>query len=437
MKYIILIVMIFTFNLSNAQENIVNLNKPDREAWFTNLGFGMFLHWSYDVTLGMVISHSMVGASEDYLNRYIHELPQYFSPQHFNPESWAKIAKRAGMKYVVFTTKHHNGFCMYDSQTTDYKVTNTPFGKDVTREVLEAFREEGLAIGIYYSPDDFYFLHQQGILGSRTRPEALASNNQELNSYVKKQMRELMTNYGKIDLVFLDGYEQYAKTELAKVCWEIDPDVVVTRGAMKTPEQFLPDQPLASPWEACYTLGNQWQFRPTHEDYKTANEVISILIRTRAQGGNLLLNVGPTPEGIIPEEQSAILNEVALWMFINQESMQDIEPWHVTREEDIWFTKKKNENTIFVYFTGIEWPYGERKEFLLRSVKSTPRSKITVLGHNGSILEYQPNVDPKPRFSDSDEGLIISVVRAQRIYNDRMWPNPIVIKLEDVDDKMN
>ncbi len=435
MKYLIPIVLLFTFYSSRGQENILNLNKPEREAWFTGLGFGMFIHWSYDVTLGMVISHSMVGASDDYLDRYIHELPQYFNPRHFKPSEWAGIARKAGMKYVVLTTKHHNGFCMYDSQTTDYKVTNTPFGRDVTREVLEAFRKEGLAIGIYYSPDDFYFLHQQGTLISRTCPEALASNNQELNEYVKKQMRELMTNYGRIDIVFLDGYEQFAKTELAKVCWEIDPDVVVTRGAMETPEQFLPDQPLPSPWEACYTLGNQWQYRPTHENYKSATEIISMLIQTRAQGGNLLLNVGPTPEGTIPQEQTSILNEVALWMFINRESMQDIEPWQVTRDGDIWFTKKKNEHTVFVYFTEIQWAYGERKEFLLRSVRSTPQTKICILGQNGKVLEYQPNIDPAPGFSDSDQGLHISLMRAQRIYNDRKWPNPVVVKLENIDER--
>ncbi len=432
MKYIIVCILLLNISFSKAQDNLFNLNKPEREAWFTDLGFGMFIHWSYDVSLGMVISHSMVGASDDYLDRYIHELPRYFNPSYFDPGQWAQIAKMAGMKYVVFTTKHHNGFCMFDTETTDYKVTNTPFGRDVTREILDAFRNQGLAIGIYYSPDDFYFLHQQGTLISRARPEAMASSNQELNAYVKKQMGELLTAYGKIDIVFLDGYEQYAKTELAKICWDINPDVVVTRGAMETPEQYLPDQPLPSPWEACYTLGNQWQFRPTNENYKTANEIIQMLIKTRSQGGNLLLNVGPTAEGNLPEEQTDILNEIALWRFINLESMESIEPWQVTREGGIWFTKKKNENTVFVYLTGIEWSFGERKEFLLRSVKSTSETKITVLGYNGKVLEYQSEVDPAPTYVSSDKGLIISVVRGQRIYNDRNWANPVVVKLENV-----
>ncbi len=220
----------------SGQEKILNLNKPEREQWFSELGFGMFIHWSFDVQLGMVISHSMVGASDTYLDKYIKDLPQGFNPEHFNANEWARAAKRAGMKYVVFTTKHHNGFCMFETQSTDFNIMNTPYGRDVTRMVVEAFRKEGLAIGFYYSPDDFYFIHTQGLPVSRARSEAMASNNEELNAYCKVQMKELMTQYGTIDIVFLDGLEQYGKTELAKVCWEINPEVVVTRGAMETPE---------------------------------------------------------------------------------------------------------------------------------------------------------------------------------------------------------
>ena len=119
-------------------------------------------------------------------------------------------------------------------------------GKDITKEVVDAFRKEGLAIGLYFSPDDFHFLYKQGRLISRTRPESFASNNKPLKSYVKEQMRELMTQYGKIDIVFLDGMEQSGKTAVAKVCWEVNPDVVVTRGAIETPEQETPNKPIPS-----------------------------------------------------------------------------------------------------------------------------------------------------------------------------------------------
>ena len=415
-----------------AQEKPLNLNKPEREQWFTELGFGMFIHWSMDVQLGMVISHSMVGASDNYLDRYVNQLPKTFNPQLFDAREWARAAKLSGMKYVVFTTKHHNGFCMYDTQTTEFSIMNTPYGKDVTKQVVDAFREEGLAIGFYFSPDDFYFLHKQGTLISRARPEALASGNKPLNQYVKEQMRELMTKYGAIDIMFLDGLEQYAKTELAKLCWEIDPNVVVTRGAIETPEQKTPNEPLPSPWEACYTFGDQWQYRPTNENFKSANDAIRKLIEIRAKGGNFLLNFGPDELGRFPQEQKSGLNEISLWMFINQEAFENTVPFKVTNESDIWFLKKKNENTVYAFILEDNWKLGDRKTFRIESLRANDNTKISVLGHNGIVLEYNPEVDPKPTVKNVDEGIEISVMRAHRIYNDRKWPNPIVVKLENV-----
>ncbi len=417
-----------------GQPQLLNLNKPDRQKWFTELGFGMFIHWSYDVELGMVISHSMVGASDDFLDRYIHELPQYFNPQNFNPDDWAEIAKKAGMKYVVFTTKHHNGFCMYDTRTTSYNIINTPFGRDATREVIDAFKKAGIAIGIYFSPDDFHWLYTHDILVSRARPESLPGNNPGLMDHLRTQMRELMTNYGPIDIVFIDGRIATTNSEIAKVCWEVNPSVVVTRGAIETPEQQLPDQPVPSPWEACFTAGDQWQYRPTNENYKSARKVIEMLIEARAKGGNLLLNVGPTPEGEIPPEQAGILNEVALWMFINQESMAKIEPWSVIREGDIWLTKHREENSVYAYITNPKlWNLGDTNEFILQSVRATDRTTISVLGHAGKVLEYRPTVDPSPSYEQTMDGLSVTITMAHRIYNDRKWPNPIVVKLEHVE----
>ncbi|MEK6476923.1 alpha-L-fucosidase [Catalinimonas sp. 4WD22] len=419
----------------SAQEDmqILNLNKPEREQWFTDLGFGMFIHWSVDAQLGSVISHSMVGASEDFINRYIEELPKTFNPQEFEPAKWAVLAKLAGMKYVVFTAKHHNGFCMYDTETTDFNIMNTPFGRDATLEVLDAFRKEGIAVGLYFSPDDFYFLHQQGLPISRQREAALPSNNPELLVYDKKQLRELLTNYGKIEMVFIDGIEQYGETELAKLCWEIDPDIVVTRGAIQTPEQNIPNEPLPSPWEACYTMGTQWQFKPTNETYKSGTEIINNLIEIRAKGGNWLLNIGPKPDGTLPEAQEDRLREVALWNFVNQEALNNIEPWNIIREGDIWFTKAKNQNMVYAFITHTHWPYGERKTFQLRSVKGNENTKVSILGHGGEILEYQPEIDATPYVYVNQKGVTLDVMRAQRLYNDKTWPNPVVVKIENVE----
>lgn len=432
-RIVILAIIASGFQFITAQERILNLNKPEREQWFTELGFGMFIHWSFDVQLGMVISHSMVGASDEYLDKYINELPKSFNPQYFNAEEWAKAAKMAGMKYVVFTTKHHNGFCMYDTKTTDFDIMNTPYGKDITKMIVKAFRKEGLAIGFYYSPDDFYFLHQQGVLVSRARPEAQAIHNAELNSYAKSQMKELMTQYGEIDIVFLDGLDQFGKTELAKECWEINPEVVVTRGAIETPEQVTPDSPLPSPWESCYTLGYQWQYRPTNDQYKSANEVIKKLIDIRAKGGNFLLNFGPDADGRFPPGQLGVLNEISLWMFINGEAFEQTVPHQPIRDGNIWFLRHRENSTLYAFITEDHWKMGERKTFQLRSLQLTDNTNISVLGHNGKVLEYNPETDPSPSIINKDDGVEISVMRAQRIYNDRQWPNPIVVKIEGIE----
>ena len=400
-------------------------NQPERLAWFRGLGLGMFIHWSVDVQLGSVISHSLVGASEAYRERFFRELPRTFYPRCFDPDAWAALAQIAGMRYVVFTTKHHSGFCMFDTQTTDFNVMNTPFGQDVTRRVVEAFRKRGIAIGFYFSPDDFSVLHRQSKLISRRRPEALPSNNPELMAHNLRQMRELLTNYGPIDIVFLDG----EATGLRELCWELQPEVVVTRGAMPTPEQQLPDQAPTEPWEACFTMGTQWHFKPTNETYKSGRKLIEMLIETRAKGGNLLINVGPAPAGEIPFEQDRILRELALWLFINGEAIYDVVPWDPIREGDIWFTKAREADTAYALITGTDWTYRERKNVTIESVWATEDSEIEVLGQSGQVLEYRPEVVPRTEWRQVDGWLTINATRAQRIYNDGTWSNPPVLRI--------
>jgi len=413
----------------------LNLNKPEREQWFTDLGLGLFIHWSFDVQLGTVISHSVVGATLDYLDRYFNELPKTFDPANFQPDKWAREAKMAGMKYMVFTAKHHSGFCMFDTKTTDFNVMNTPFATDATKEILEAFRKEGLAVGLYFSPDDFWFMYDKGREIGRRKPGTMPFENPDLMEFNKIQMNELMTSYGSIDIVFIDGVDISADTALAKVCWALNEDVVVTRGAIQTPEQKIPDQPIPSPWESCITLGEQWQYRPTNEIYKDAGDVIRKIIEIRSKGGNLLLNIGPDAEGRFPPEQSGPLNELALWNFINREAFENVEPWHVIREGDAWFLKKKDKNILYVFITGEPIKFGGRKEVLLNSVEATSDTKVSVVSHDNKTLEYSPDVNGETTFKQTSEGLKLSVFRGQRIYNDRKWPNPIVVKLENVDRK--
>jgi alpha-L-fucosidase len=150
----------------SAAESTAPGNRPERVEWFRDLGFGLFIHWSVDSQLGIVISHSLVGASADYTERFF-QLGKTFDPQDFQPRRWAKLAKLAGMNYMVFTTKHHSGFCMFETATTDFAIKHTPYAGDLTRPLVEAFRAEGIAVGFYFSPDDFHFLHRQGQAISR------------------------------------------------------------------------------------------------------------------------------------------------------------------------------------------------------------------------------------------------------------------------------
>ena len=421
----LLLVGCATTDIKSNSETIQTANKPEREDWFMDQALGMFVHWSVDSQLGSVISHSMVGASDDYLDRFINELPKSFYPGKFDPDDWARLAKLAGMKYIVFTTKHHSGFCMFDTKTTDFNIMNTPHARDITRQIVDAFRRQGIRIGFYFSPDDFWTLHRQGKDVSRRRPEALPTNNPELMAHNKAQLRELLTRYGPIDVLFIDGEPDGLK-ELA---WQLQPNLVITRGQMQTPEQKTPDQPMPGPWEACYTLGTQWHFKPTNEQYKSGTQLIEMLVEIRAKGGNFLLNVGPTPDGEIPFEQERRIRELALWLFINGEAIYNIRPWHVIREGNIWFTKAKDGDTVYAFVTKIDWPKGQRKSFTLKSVRAADNSEIEILGQSGRVLEYQTNVNPKATWTQDEGGLHITAMRAQRIYNNSKWPNPVVIKI--------
>lgn len=420
---------------NEKSEGFLNLNKPERLEWLKDAGFGMFIHFSFDSQLGIVISHSMAGASQDFLKRFINELPKTFNPRDFSGEDIAVLAKLAGMKYLVLTTKHHSGYCLWDTKTTDFNIMNTPFGKDLVKEYVDACNKYGLGVGFYFSPEDFHFLHQNGQTVRRRFPEPISDDvMSKYLDFTEKQLTELMTNYGKVDVLFFDGGEGPLQEKSKEVVWRIQPDVLVTRGAIATPEQTVPGLASDEAWEANATMGIQWQYRPTNEHYKSGGRLIEILIESRAKGGTFLLNLGPKPNGELPIEQEDRMREIAAWTFINKESIYEVRPWIITNEENIWFTKTKEGNTVYAYLTKMpKWPRGERKEFILKSIKATSGTRISVLGQSGELVEYNPSADATARFEQQSDGLHISVVRAQRIYNDHKWPNPIVVKLENVE----
>ena len=420
--------LLLSSSLLFAQRDIPpgSRNQPDRLEWFRDQGFGMFIHWSLDSQTGVVISHSLAGASDDYTRRFFEDLPKTFNPRKFYPQDWAALAKLAGIRYVVFTTKHHSGFTMWDTKTNDFGIMHTPFRRDITREILDAFKGQGIAPGIYFSPDDFWWLWKQKIDVQRNIPAVQPRNNPGLMELDLKQVRELMTGYGPIDIVFFDG-EPHGLRDLA---WDIQPKTVVTRGAIETPELYVPGVGLEGAWETNMTMGTAWQYQPQNESYKSGGDVINLLIETRAKGGNLLINVGPKPDGELPIEQEERLREVALWMQVNQECIYNTRPWVITNEQNIWFTKQKDADTLYAIVRhNPRWVRGQWRDFVLKSVVVSPDSEVSVLGQNERVLEYRPEVNPKPTFKQEADGLHIRAMFTHRLQDNSRWPNPIVLKI--------
>jgi len=414
-----------TSALDAAEGMARDQNDPARVEWFRDLGFGLFVHWSVDGQLGSVISHSMPGASDDYLQRFITELPKTFYPERFDPRKWARLAKIAGMKYVMFTTKHHAGFCMFATQTTDFGVMHTPFHRDIVGEVVTAFREQDIGIGLYFSCDDFSWLYRNGKLVNRDT-SLMPHRNPELLRYAQAQLHELLTHYGSVDLMFFDGQS----LGLADYVWGVQPQVVVTAGAMKVAEQNIPGGAQPGPFESCFTMGTEWPYRPL-DTYKSSLTMINMLIETRAKGGNLLLNIGPKPDGDIAQEQEDRLRQIGYWLFINGEAIYNTRRWAITNEGDSWFTKKKDEDTVYV-FVRSPWKYAAWRDLRLGSLKSTAKTSVSVLGQSGRVLEYQPNVTPETTWRQQADGLHIRAMRAQRTFTNNQDPNPVVLKITHV-----
>jgi alpha-L-fucosidase len=326
---------------------------------------------------------------------------------------------------------------MWNTRTTPFSVMHTPVKRDLTAEIVRAFRAQGIAVGFYFSPEDFHWLHTNGKpVTRRPHPGVLPQENPALMKLARAQLQELATRYGKIDVWFLDG----PAGGMRDVIWKAQPQTVITRDVIETPEQTIPGVPMDRAWESCLTMGTQWQYKPTHENYRSGTELIEILIETRAKGGNLLLNVGPRPDGELPIEQEERLREVALWNFAFGESIDRVRPWVVSNEGNLWFTQRKDKgtstSTVYVFITKTPWLMGDRKSFTLKSVKPTKDTQITVLGSDNKILEYKPEADAASHFRHDARGMHLDVIMAQRLYNDRKWPNPLVVKLTNVEPAM-
>ncbi|MCM3110880.1 alpha-L-fucosidase [Lederbergia lenta] len=343
----------------------------------------MFIHWGlYAIPARGEWVRSFEKISKDDYQGFFEE----FNPTQYNPREWAKVAKAAGQKYVVLTTKHHDGFCLFDSKLTDYKATNTPAKRDLIEEYVSAFREEGLKVGFYYSIIDWYHEHYPAY-GDRIHPmrenEKYKDKNIDFEKYLEYmhgQVKELLTNYGKIDIMWFDfSYddmtgEKWKATELISMIRDIQPDILIDNrlggnikaskpeiyaGDFYSPEQIVPPEGILNengeqiPWEACITLNDNWGYHAKDKNYKSPKQVIRTLVECVSKNGNLLLNVGPDAKGIIPEESLDILAEVGKWMKRNGDSIYGCKAAELTKPEWGRYTQNGNKLYAHVFDRGI------------------------------------------------------------------------------------
>jgi len=295
----------------------------DRMAWWRDARFGLFVHWGPVSLQGTEIGWSRGGerrgtggTGEVPLDVY-DNLYRSFNPTEFDAREWVALAKAAGMKYLVFTTKHHDGFCMFDSALTDYKITKAPFQRDVVAELAEACREGGLRLGFYHSPPDWH------------HPDYRTENHARYVEYLHGQVRELCTNYGRVDILWFDGLGGTAgdwnAPALVKMIRELQPGIVINDRAGLPEDHDTPEQKVGAyrddrPWESCITIGTQWSWKPD-DSIKSLQECVRTLVRCAGGDGNLLLNVGPMPSGAIEPRQAERLREMGAWLEKRGESV--------------------------------------------------------------------------------------------------------------------
>ncbi|MCQ2413491.1 MAG: alpha-L-fucosidase [Clostridia bacterium] len=320
----------------------VRRKTPGDTEWFVHDRFGMFIHWGL---YALPARHEWVKNREMIPDEKYDLYFKHFDPDMFDAKEWARRAKEAGMKYAVLTTKHHEGFCMFDTAYTDYKVTNTPAGRDLVREYVDAFRAEGLKVGFYYSLLDWH--HPDFTIDSR-HPLRNAPNIEELDrgkdmhryaEYMRNQVRELLTNYGKIDIIWFDfsypekGKDAWESEKLIELVRSLQPHIIVDNRTgieqdIWTPEQYQPTHWLTHPetgeyltWEACQTFSGSWGYYRDETSWKSPEQLIKMLITNVSLGGNLLMNVGPTSRGYFDDRAVAALNEYGKWMKYNNRSI--------------------------------------------------------------------------------------------------------------------
>jgi alpha-L-fucosidase len=400
------------------------------------LKFGLLMHWGTYSEWGIVESWSLCPEDEGWCERKgpfaanwfeykkaYENLQTSFNPVRFNPSRWAEAADNAGMRYMVFTTKHHDGFCMFDTKQTHYKITDPacPFSKnpraDVTANIFNAFRTKGFKVGAYFSkPDwhseDFWWPYfppkDRNINYDLTKyPERY----QHFRDFTYNQLEELCTNYGKLDILWLDGgWVRPAKTINREESWQrgipdgqdIDMPRISAMARQKqpgiilvdrwipgefenylTPEQGIPAESLGVPWETCMTMGDSWSYI-VHENYKSPGRLIHTLCDIVSKGGNMLLNIAPGPDGEWHPEAYQRLQEIGAWMHVNSEAIYDTKTWAEGRPQgNILFTRKGD--VLYAIYLAGRQETNMPDQIVLHQITPVPGSQITLLGSKDPV----------------------------------------------------
>ncbi|MBF1015063.1 MAG: alpha-L-fucosidase, partial [Lachnospiraceae bacterium] len=355
----------------------------ERVRWWQEARFGMFIHWGL---YSIPASGEWVMSEKEMTVEEYHKYFELFNPVDYDPKKWVRAAKRAGMKYIVLTAKHHDGFCLFDTAYTEYKSTNTKIGRDLVKEFVEACREEDIRVGIYFSLIDWSHPDFPKY-GDRQHPmrNNAAYKNEKINfdnylTFMHNQVREIVTNYGKLDLLWFDfSYdelcgEKWKATDLINMVRKYQPDVIIDNrlegsgedhgslvtgkptvysGDFVSPEQIIPTKGVTDingnllPWELCATMNNHWGYCNYDFEFKPAEMIIRKLVECVSKGGNFILNLGPDARGNIPNESLDILGEIGEWMDKNSESIYGCGQCALPKPE--WGRYTSNGDTIYAH----------------------------------------------------------------------------------------
>lgn len=375
----------------------------NRKKWFSESKYGLFIHFGlYSVAARHEWVQTLEEISVDEYKKYF----DHFNPDLLDPNEWAKKAKEAGFKYVIITAKHHDGFCLWDTKETDYQICNTNYRKDLLNELIEAFRNVGMKIGLYYSLLDWHHhgFEVDGYHPMRNKHEYIERHPGDMHTYRKfmsNQVKELLSNYGKIDYIWFDfsyksrdwgtslgkGAEDWGSKVLETQILQLQPDILINdrlglgRG-VQTPEQFSRNKGLEDEnalWETVQTLNNSWGYDRDNLQFKSSELVLKQLIDTVSKGGNFTMNIGPNARGLWDDRSASILSEVGQWLVRNGESIYGSTSCSYRPPIDCRYTQKGDKLYLHIF----SWPY---RTILLPDLGG--KVSFARLLHDGSEIRF-------------------------------------------------